>query len=102
VNGPAPLCGCLRCTRVRRRTGNLRASGALGHPAAEIRRHRTNGDGDGRSGDDGATGAALHSGEKRNGFSCGVVPGEGGALTGVVALPRVDAPACCADPGCGR
>ena len=33
------------------------------------------------------------------------VPGEGGALTGVVALPRVDAPACCADPGefwCGR
>ena len=63
----------LRCTRA---------------PAVEIRRHQTSGDGDGRSGDDAATGAALHSGEKRNGsklWSC--ARRASGALTGIVHSP---------------
>lgn len=61
-NDPAPFAGAC-AARVRRRTGISRACSARrdGHWAAGSGVHRSNVDGGGRSGNDNATGAALHS-----------------------------------------
>ena len=59
-----PLRGCLRYTRPAPDGGTSQACGALGTGQVGSGGHRTNGDSSGQSGNDGATGAALHSGNK--------------------------------------
>jgi hypothetical protein len=106
-NDPAPLrVPALHASGAGR--GISRACGALAchtrHWAVGSGGHRIKRHGGGRSGNDGATGAALHSGGERVGPGCGVVPGWT-VPTRVVTLLRVGARVVQRRPGgwwCGR
>jgi hypothetical protein len=101
VNAPAPVAGAC-AARVRRRMGAPGPAVHEGTGQEGSGGHRTNVDGGGRSDNDGATGAALHSGGKRTGSNCGVVSRWARCPAGVVTLPQVrrsDSPLGACRPG---
>ena len=84
---PRPICGCLRCTRPAPDGGSPEPSVPAGHRAVGSGGHRTSVDDGGRSGNDDATGAALHSVKSGVGPGYVVVPGRRGGHPGVATPP---------------
>ena len=97
LNGPAQFAGAC-AERVRRRGGDLPGLRCTGHRAGSGG-HRTNIDGGVRSGNDGATGAALHLVGSGMVLAVELCPVSAVPSPGIVTLPRVGAPGVRRRPG---